>query len=177
MAEFYVKKNKIEYKLSNGNKLVEPYNDESDDELKTRLNSMEETINFKSKFKPYNFSYINFQNIKLEKEKSLKSEIVSFIYKYKNSISKNKTPDKLILGINQSSPYKDKWFIYGENEKIAKTINDIDFKPYCARVDYIFSTDKVYLQYMNEENGKVFKEEFGLKASVTDDDILGEYLQ
>ena len=64
MPDFYVKKDKVEYRLSDGTKLIEPYDDESKDELKTRLDSMEETIDFKKKYKPYKFSYINFKNIK-----------------------------------------------------------------------------------------------------------------
>ena len=41
MPDFYVKKDKVEYRLSDGTKLIEPYDDESKDELKTRLDSME----------------------------------------------------------------------------------------------------------------------------------------
>lgn len=169
MAEFYVKKNKIEYELSNGKKLIDKYEKEKDSVLKNRLNQMEETINFE--YKPYDFSFINFSYIGAAE---YKNEIISFLKKYqkKNEI------DQLTLGINKTSIYKDKWFIYGDNGKNNTVINEINFRPFCARIDYIKSKNKIYLQYMMEDKGKIIKEEFEYQTEPSsDDDILKEYLK
>ena len=67
MADFYVKKNKVSYELSNGKKLIDEHDRERDKDkvLKDRLNKMEETINFKDNFKPYDFSFIDFSKVKI----------------------------------------------------------------------------------------------------------------
>ena len=177
MAEFYVKKNRVEYELSNGKKLVDEYNKEKEKDLKVNLDKMEETLNFKDNYKPYDFSFINFSNVYVEEKSDLKNQIISFLKKYEN---KNKTnmPNQLVLGINKESKYKDKWFIYGDEGKNNAVIDDINIKPYCGRVDYIPSQNKAYLQYVMEKNDEIVKIDFEVKSkSISDEEILNEYLK
>ena len=172
MSEFYVKRNKVEYKLSNGKTLIDKYEKEKDKELQKILDNMEETITIEEKYKPYDFSFINFANIDTSFEK-YKLQIINFI---KNYTKKHTKIDQLTLGINHASIYKDDWFIYDENSK-NEVIKGIDFKPYCARIDYVKSENNVYLQYMLDKNGKVEKEKFKLNENITDDSVLNEYLK
>ncbi len=168
MAEFYVNKDKVSYKLSNGKTLVDKYEKEKEKELKSRLDKMEETINFK--YKPYDFSFVNLNN----------DDVVFEIEKYLNSLeitNKNKN-DQIVLGINQNGPYKDKWFRVEGKKGIV--IEELKTKPFTARVDYVPSKEKAYIQYMEKENGKVLKSELEIKlklANSTDDAILNEYLK
>lgn len=172
MPEFYVKNNKVEYKLSNGKTLTDSYNKEKDKELKKHLDDIEETINFEKNYKSYDFSFINFANINTSSEK-YKLQIINTI---KKCLEKNSKIAQLTLGINNESKYKDNWFIYDEKNK-NEIIKGIDFKPYCARIDYVKSENNIYLQYMLDKNGKVEKEKFKLNENITDDSVLNEYLK
>lgn len=172
MPEFYVKNNKVEYKLSNGKTLTDSYNKEKDKELKEHLDDIEETINFEKNYKSYDFSFINFANINTSSEK-YKLQIINTI---KKCLEKNSKIAQLTLGINNESKYKDNWFVYDEKNK-NEIIKGIDFKPYCARIDYVKSENNIYLQYMLDKNGKVEKEKFKLNENITDDSVLNEYLK
>ena len=91
MGEFYIKNNRVLYKLSNGKELVDTYNKEKDSELKKNLEYMEDTIEFKENYKPYDFSFVNidFNNQDIKEE----------IKKYLKTLS-NDMPNKIVLGIN-----------------------------------------------------------------------------
>ncbi len=174
MGEFFVQKNKVTYKLSNGKELIDTYEKEKEKELKSRLDKMEETINFK--YNPYDFSFVNLSMI--YKNEDISKEIVSFLRKLKRLTPNEQLKKQIVLGINQDSKYKDKWFIYNDDGKNNQVINELKTKPYCARVDYLPSKGKAYLQYMENKNGDVVKEEFDIKdENITDDDILNEYLK
>ncbi len=168
MADYYVNKNKVSYNLSNGRTLVDNYENEKEKELKSRLDKMEETINFK--YEPYDFSFM----------KTNSDSIVDEIEKYLKSIEiTNKNKDKQItLGINQKGPYKDKWFIVEGNKGVV--IDELTSKPFTARVDYVPSKNKAYIQYMKKENDEIIKTEIDIEfklTNVTDDEILNEYLK
>lgn len=168
MADYYVNKNKVSYNLSNGRTLVDNYENEKEKELKSRLDKMEETINFK--YEPYDFSFM----------KTNSDSIVDEIEKYLKSIEiTNKNKDKQItLGINQKGPYKDKWFIVEGNKGVV--IDELTSKPFTARVDYVPSKNKAYIQYMKKENDEIIKKEIDIEfklTNVTDDEILNEYLK
>ena len=175
MGDFYIKKNKVTYKLDNGKELVDNYNKEKDKEkdLKKNLDQMEETLEFESKYVPYDFSFttINFNE-------EFKDRIQYDLNSYIGRLVKNnaKLPNPFVLGINKVSKYKDKWFIYNENGN-SEVVEEIKAKPFCGRADFYSDKNKVYLQYMLEEKGQVYKEEFEINPDIVDDDILKEYLK
>ena len=173
MGDFYVKKDKVSYKLDNGKELIDVYNKEKDKELKQNLEQIEETLNFESNYKPYDFSFVNI-NFDEGFNDKIKKDINSYLCRLVKSNKELTNP--FVLGINKDSKYKDKWFIYNENGE-SEVLNEIKTKPFCGRVDFIKDKNKVYLQYMIEKKGQVFKEEFDLDLDALEDEVLKEYLK
>ena len=176
MAEFYVKKNKVSYKLSNGKELVESYENQKEKDLKSMLDKMEDTINFEKKFKPYDFSFIKLDGKKSKKEVK-KDDVIEEIKNYLKGLNLGSKDKQITLGINNAGPYKDKWFKLDEDNKKGTIIDELKSKVFCARVDYTPSKNKACIQYMVDKNGKVIKSEFEVKNNTVDDDILKEYLK
>ena len=166
MADFYVKKNKVSYELSNGKKLIDEYDNEKEKDLKAILDKMEDTISFEENFKPYDFSFIKLGN---EDDNDIEREIKEYFKKVKKT-------ESFTVGINTEGPYKDKWFRLDEKNKKGIIIDELKSKPFCARVDYVKEKNKVFLQYMLSKKGKIIKSEFDIESNV-DDDILKEYLK
>lgn len=166
MADFYVKKNKVSYELSNGKKLIDEYDNEKEKDLKAILDKMEDTISFEKNFKPYDFSFMKSDN---EEDNDIEREIKEYFKKVKKT-------ESFTVGINTEGPYKDKWFRLDEKNKKGIIIDELKSKPFCARVDYVKEKNKVFLQYMLSKKGKIIKSEFDIESNV-DDDILKEYLK
>ena len=177
MAEFYVKKNKVSYKLSNGKELIDKYQNEKEKELKGILDKMEDTISFKDKYKPYDFSFIKLDNEESDLSKENNSEIEEEIKNYLKNLKLTSKDKQITLGINNAGPYKDKWFRLDEENKKGIIIDELKSTPFCARVDYTPSKNKACIQYMLTKKGKIIKNEFEIKTDSVDDDILKEYLK
>lgn len=175
MSEFYVKNGIVSYKLSNNKEIVDEYNKEKTEELEKNLDLMEDTINFKKKFKHYDFSFINLPVEQENIESEIRNTLIDLEKDYKDNM-----PDQIILGINKSSKYKDNWFIF-KNGKNDTMINTISFKPFCARVDYDIKSSLVEVQYVLKEKGNVVKFNFKLHGDKSDeqymDDVLKDYLK
>lgn len=173
MGDFYIKKDKVSYKLDDGKELIDTYNKEKDKELKKNLDQIEETLNYKKNYVPYDFSFVD-MTFDEDFTSKLKEDITSYLI---NVIKKNKDlPNPFVLGINKASKFKDKWFIYDEKGN-NKPIDEIKVTPFCGRIDYLKDSNKVYLQYIKEEKGKVVKEEFKLVNDIIQDEVLKEYLK